>query len=83
MFWAGQNLINISVYMKDAVEMKLPLLGGGEHDWNFIFTRLNLLSQTQLLGSLCYLSGLAIIIIAGIFGLYAIFKENKNPRFIP
>lgn len=79
MFWVGENLINMSVYMKDAIEMKLPaLVEGGIHDWNFIFTRLNLLSKAQFIGSLFYLLGFAIIVMAGIVGLYAVFKSNKN-----
>ncbi len=78
MFWVGQNFINISTYMKDAIEMKLPLLGGGMHDWNFIFTNLNLLSRTHFLGSLFYFIGFAIIIISTIAGFYAISKENKE-----
>jgi len=78
MFWVGQSFINVSVYMKDAIEMKLPLLGGGMHDWNFIFTHLNLLSRTQFFGSLFYLFGFAIIVMAGLFGLYAVVKSNKD-----
>lgn len=82
MFWLGQNFINISVYLKDAVEMRLPLLGGGgTHDWNFLLTRLNLLPQTQFLGSLVYLSGLAIIILAVFLGFYAVIKkDNQDAR---
>lgn len=78
MFWVGQNFINIALYMKDAIEMKLPLLGGGIHDWNFIFSRLNLLSKTQFLSSLFYLLGFVIIIMAGVVGLYAVLESNKR-----
>ena len=78
MFWVGQSIINMSVYMKDAIEMKLPLLGGGIHDWNFIFGRLNLLSKTQFIGSLFYFLGFLIIIIAGIFGLHSILKSKQD-----
>lgn len=78
MFGVGQSIINMSVYMKDAIEMKLPLLGGEIHDWNFIFSRLNLLSKTQFISSLFYFLGFLIIIIAGIFGLYSILKSKSN-----
>jgi len=75
-FWLGQNIVNISVYMKDAIAMSLPLLGGGIHDWNFMFTRLNMLESSKFAGSLTYFLGLAVIITAGIVGIYAVMKKK-------
>jgi hypothetical protein len=37
--WFFENWLNIGRYMADARALELPLLGGGEHDWNTIFTR--------------------------------------------
>jgi len=37
--WAAQNLFNIARYMADARAHELPLVGGGEHDFEHIFTR--------------------------------------------
>lgn len=37
--WAAQNLFNIARYMADARAKELPLVGGGEHDFEHIFTR--------------------------------------------
>src|SRR3989338_6527917 len=78
-----QNLINISVYMKDAIEMKLPLIGGEIHDWNFIFTHLNLLSSSKLLGSLTYFLGFIIIVLAGIVGFYAVKDSGRTVKTHP
>jgi len=36
LWWVAQNLWNISVYVKDARAEELPLVGGGEHDWNYL-----------------------------------------------
>jgi hypothetical protein len=47
-WWFGENFLNISVYMADARELKLELVGGGEHDWNEIFYRLGLLDQESV-----------------------------------
>lgn len=41
--WFFENLLNIARYMADARAMQLPLVGGGDHDWNTIFSRWNLL----------------------------------------
>jgi hypothetical protein len=78
MFWLGQSLINLSIYIKDAITMNLPLVGGTIHDWNFILTQLNLLSKTQLLGSLVYFLGFTIIVLAGSLGSYFLIKTYKS-----
>ena len=41
--WFFENWLNIARYMGDARALKLPLVGGGDHDWNTIFTRWNVL----------------------------------------
>ena len=43
MIWFSENLLNISRYMADARKLDLPLVGGGDHDWNTIFARWNIL----------------------------------------
>jgi len=67
-WWLGENLVNISVYMKDARDLALPLVGGGDHDWNELFYRFGLLGEdsvrtvaaaTHYLGVAVMLAGLA------------------------
>lgn len=75
LFWTGQNLFAISVYVKDAQAMALPLvsIGGGEdtiHDWNYILTRLGLLRWDRAIGSMVYLFGIVIIIASVLYGFY-------------
>ena len=41
--WFFENWFNIACYMADARKLELPLVGGGDHDWNTIFTRWDLL----------------------------------------
>jgi hypothetical protein len=41
--WFFENFLNIARYMADARALELPLVGGGDHDWNTIFTRWNVL----------------------------------------
>lgn len=38
LWWVGQNCWNIARYVADARAMELPLVGGGEHDWNYLLT---------------------------------------------
>ncbi len=69
-WWVGENLINVSVYMADARDLALPLVGGGDHDWNELFYRFGLLGEdsvrtvsaaTHRLGCLVMLAGAAWI----------------------
>ena len=67
-WWLGESLTNVALYMADARELQLELVGGGEHDWNELFYRFGLLSEesvatvsggTRALGILVLLIGLA------------------------
>jgi hypothetical protein len=41
--WFFENWFNIARYLADARALELPLVGGGDHDWNTILTRWGLL----------------------------------------
>jgi len=64
--WFFENWLNIARYMADARALELPLVGGGDHDWNTILTRWNLLAyDTRIAGVIKILAwtgmGLAIL----------------------
>jgi hypothetical protein len=49
LFWLFENFLNIARYVADARTMALPLVGGGDHDWNTILRHWNLLQyDTQI-----------------------------------
>lgn len=60
LWWIAQNLWNISVYVQDARAEELPLLGGGEHDWNYLLGTLGLLQQDRLIGDGVHLVGILV-----------------------
>jgi len=66
LFWVGQNMINVSVYISDAIVMQLPLLGGDNsmHDWNNILQMSKLLKYTDKIGSGLFILGVIVIIFA-------------------
>ena len=43
LLWFFENFFNIAVYISDARAQKLPLVGGGEHDWAYILSSLGIL----------------------------------------
>ncbi|MBV9957589.1 MAG: hypothetical protein JO360_04175 [Acidobacteria bacterium] len=64
MLWAGESILNVSVYAGDAIQMQLPLLGGQDsvHDWNYLLERAGLLSATPQIAGLLRLGGTLVII---------------------
>ncbi len=70
LIWTGINLINVSVYAKDAIAMQLPLLGGDTviHDWNYILSMLNILPATPIVAAVLYGLGIFAIGIGITYG---------------
>jgi hypothetical protein len=83
LFWSGQNFFWISVYVKDAQAMALPLLsvGGGEdtiHDWNYILTKIGLLRWDQVIGTTVYITGIIIIAVSVVWGFYHSIERDET-----
>lgn len=76
--WLAQNMMNISVYIADARERKLPLLGGNKvyHDWTYILTEINFLSYDTTFGLILYLIAASSMVFAVFYPLF--IKENKK-----
>jgi hypothetical protein len=55
--WFFENWFNIARYMADARRLELPLVGGGDHDWNTIFARWGLLQQDTRIAQAVNLAG--------------------------
>ncbi len=71
-WWVGESANNVAIYMADARDLRLDLVGGGEHDWNELFYRLGVLDEphvqaiagaTRALAILVMLAGLAWVTV--------------------
>lgn len=80
MFWLGQSLLNVSIYAGDAVQEKLPLLGGDGtiHDWKYLLSNLNLLPSTDFIAGAIHNIGIVIFFIAIISGLFSSQKRKES-----
>lgn len=63
LFWAGESLTNVAIYVADGRRMELPLIGG-DHDWNYLLDRLNFLNQSESLGRLVFVLGILTILFS-------------------
>lgn len=87
LFWLGQSLLNVYVYAADAIVMQLVLLGGltgsegAFHDWNYMLSRLGLLSYTKAIAGMIRLTGTLFIISAGILAISFSFGREDASQF--
>ena len=79
-WWAGENLVNIAVYMGDARTLRLDLVGGGEHDWNTLFYQFGLLSEESVarVSGLTRGAGLALMVIGLVWGCATILWARDS-----
>lgn len=77
LFWLGQSLLNVSIYAGDAVKQALPLVGGGEHDWNYLLTELGLIAHPEGVARLIFLAGSAVIFYS--FYLIGLDAKAREP----
>ena len=70
--WTAQNFWDVSIYIKDAEERSLPLLGGDGvlHDWHFLLLDLNWLAQAQLVGGITFFLGSVLYLLAIVAGIF-------------
>lgn len=83
LLWAGQNLINVSVYAGDAVKMQLPLLGGDNtiHDWNWLLFDLGKLHETAQIAAGIAFAGWTLLIIGAAAAIYFAFSYVQTKNF--
>lgn len=66
LFWTGESVTDVAIYMADARRQVRPLLGGHEafHDWNYLLGQLHLLAWAPAIGRLTFGVGILMIIAA-------------------
>ncbi len=76
--WFFENWLNIARYMADARALQLPLLGGGDHDWNTIFTRWNVLQyDTEIAGAVKFI-GWTGMLLAVLWSGWRWWRDRKR-----
>ena len=71
LWWIAQNCGNIAVYVADARAQELPLVGGGEHDWEYLLGRLGLLARDHAIARGITSVGYLLLVAATAWGLAA------------
>lgn len=79
LFWVGQSIMSVSVYVGDAQARVLPLITGdpSTHDWHFLLNHFGLLAQTKTIAAIIYFIGLAVLILAAVLAIVFSFSRKK------
>jgi hypothetical protein len=65
LFWTGESVTDVAIYVADGRDMALPLLAEGlVHDWNWILSALSLRNQAVPLGRAVFAVGVAVLAAA-------------------
>jgi hypothetical protein len=78
--WFFENWLNIARYMADARALELPLLGGGDHDWNTIFTRWNVLQYDLDIAGTVKCIGWTGMLLAVLWVAWRWWRDRKRPE---
>jgi hypothetical protein len=83
LWWVAQNCGNIAVYVADARAQELPLVGGGEHDWEYLLGRLGLLAHDQGIARGITSFGYLLLFVATAWGLAAAGRRAPDVQSSP
>ena len=62
LFWVGESVTDVAIYVADGRDMALPLLAEGLiHDWNWILSELSLRNQARSIGIGVFALGVVVM----------------------
>ncbi len=78
--WFFENWLNIARYMADARALELPLVGGGDHDWNTILSRWHILSYDTQIAGVVKFAGWLGMTLAVLWVVWRWWLDQKRPQ---
>ncbi|MGB2869035.1 MAG: hypothetical protein WBD36_11330 [Bacteroidota bacterium] len=95
LIWGSVNMLDVSLYMRDAPFRIIPLLGGGHsgHDWYNLFRGWDMLKDAEMVADVTYYTGIVVgwgAIVCGVaWATYKYFNpapfalESAAPVVLP
>ena len=77
--WFFENWFNIARYMADARALQLPLVGGGDHDWNTILTRWDILQYDTRIAAVLKIAAWIGIALACAWVIWRAWRDRQRP----
>jgi hypothetical protein len=82
LFWVGENMMDVSLYVRDAPTRYLPLLGGhaSRHDWYNILVGWDAVKHSGTLADILFFFGALVCMVSIIAGIsWAIMRYLHPP----
>jgi len=78
--WTGQSMVNVAIYVGDARQLALPLLGGEHviHDWNYLLGKLGLLEWDRFLAGMMTLMAVLTILASAVLGTLTLLSDHRS-----
>lgn len=86
LWWTGQNLTDVALYISDASARSLPLIGGmseDAHDWGNLLTMTNMLQYDHTFGIITHYIGMIVMITGLALGAMTIIGNLIPPEKTP
>lgn len=86
--WLAESIIGVAIYMGDAIDGELPLIGGGGlegHDWHNMLSMLGILEMAPVLSKFTQALAIAVICVGILWGFKAsrvAVKEDRMPDML-
>ncbi len=79
LYWLGQNLVNVSVYIGDAPYRRLPLISDSAiHDWNWILGHEGMLDSAATISNVVLVLGIVSCCGALLTSIYFLVIDVKG-----
>lgn|GEM_PF-1826818 len=89
LFWAGENMMDVSLYVRDAPGRMLPLLGGDKsgHDWHYLLSQWSLMDSSGTIADVMYYGGAIVcagaIVTGLVLAVLAFVKSGRSVQIFP
>ncbi len=85
LFWVGENMMDVSLYIRDAPTRMIPLLGGDKagHDWHNLLGQWHMLDAAGTIADVMFVLGILICIAAigaGVGWAILVFVQSGRPK---
>ncbi|MES2298600.1 MAG: hypothetical protein V4582_16265 [Pseudomonadota bacterium] len=81
LWWSGENLVDVSVYIADAVLRALPMVGGGGedgHDWGNLLTMTHQLHHTQAIARTSFALGVLLMLAGLAWAALVLRRQHRH-----
>ena len=78
LWWVAENLWNVAIYIADAQEQALPLVGGGEHDWAYLLAEMGVLRHDDQIAANVRRVGTMLFVVAIAWGYRSLVARKAD-----